>query len=149
MGATTTNQNLERLTYPDASFDLVITSDVLEHVRLYERAHGEIARVVRPGGTYIFTVPHSRTLTANLVRVATPVFDDPSQDDFLLPPEYHGSADPDEGPVLSYRVFGMNIDAELSALGFDVAYSNEPSPRHAIFETELFFCRRVGRPSPN
>ncbi len=31
------NQNLESLTYPDGSFDLVLTSDVLEHVRHPDR----------------------------------------------------------------------------------------------------------------
>jgi SAM-dependent methyltransferase len=43
-----TNQNLECLTFPDASFDLVMTSDVMEHVRLDDIAHREIRRVLKP-----------------------------------------------------------------------------------------------------
>src|SRR5437016_14407750 len=58
LGSHTTNKNIEQLTFPDNSFDIVITSDVMEHVRLDERAHQEIQRVLKPGGIYLFTVPH-------------------------------------------------------------------------------------------
>src|SRR6185436_947648 len=41
LGPKVSNQNLEQLTFPDNSFDVVITSDVMEHVRLDEMAHFE------------------------------------------------------------------------------------------------------------
>jgi SAM-dependent methyltransferase len=41
---------VERLSVPDASFDLVICTQVLEHVRRPEEALAEIGRVLRPGG---------------------------------------------------------------------------------------------------
>jgi SAM-dependent methyltransferase len=50
-------ENLECLTFPDESFDLFITQDVLEHVLRPDLAVAEIARVLRPGGAHIFTVP--------------------------------------------------------------------------------------------
>ena len=52
-----TCQDLESLTFPDRSLDLVITQDVLEHLLDPERAVTEIARVLRPGGAHVFTVP--------------------------------------------------------------------------------------------
>jgi predicted SAM-dependent methyltransferase len=79
-----TNQNLECLTFADESLDLVITSDVMEHARLDDRAHREIYRVLKPGGIYIFTVPHDRTLDDILIRVQVTVPDDPSKDVYLL-----------------------------------------------------------------
>jgi SAM-dependent methyltransferase len=45
------------LPYPDASFDVVLCSHVLEHVRDDRRAMSELARVVRPGGCAILLVP--------------------------------------------------------------------------------------------
>jgi SAM-dependent methyltransferase len=50
-------ENLERLSFPDNSFDLFITQDVMEHIFNPEAAFKEIARVLKPGGAHIFTVP--------------------------------------------------------------------------------------------
>jgi SAM-dependent methyltransferase len=144
IGEQRTNQNLEHLTYADSSFDIVLTSDVMEHVRLYEKAHAEIHRILRPGGFYIFTVPSSRAQYDHTIRVEVHDPDDPSRDEHLLPPEYHGSADPDEqAGVLSYRSFGVAIDDELGRLGFSVNYANNPEPRAGLFGAEVFVCRRL------
>jgi SAM-dependent methyltransferase len=45
------------LPFRPASFDVVVASDVLEHIDDDARAVGEIARVLRPGGAFIFSVP--------------------------------------------------------------------------------------------
>jgi len=50
-------ENLECLTFDDNSFDLFITQDVFEHLMNPEKAFAEIARVLKPGGAHIFTVP--------------------------------------------------------------------------------------------
>lgn len=50
-------EDLTRLTYPDESFDLVVTSETLEHVRDLSAALVEIRRVLQPGGRHLFTVP--------------------------------------------------------------------------------------------
>jgi SAM-dependent methyltransferase len=79
------SEDLEALTYPSESFDLVVTQDVFEHVLRPERAFAEIARVLVPGGAHVFSVPlfrHERTL----VRVA------PAPDGgviHLVEPDYH------------------------------------------------------------
>jgi len=46
-----------RLPFPDSSFDRVIASEVLEHIVEDGDAMGELARVLRPGGTMAVTVP--------------------------------------------------------------------------------------------
>lgn len=48
---------VEDLDIPDSSFDLVLCTQVLEHVRDPDRALREIARVLRPGG-YTFLTTH-------------------------------------------------------------------------------------------
>ena len=85
------SEDLEALTFADQSFDLVITQDVFEHVMNPARAFAEIARVLRPGGAHIFTVPwyHEQATRRRAHRVgAGPIVHD-------LPAEYH--ADPVEG----------------------------------------------------
>jgi len=44
----------EELPFPDASFDAVYCCDVLEHVEDLDRVVGEAARVLKPGGAYLF-----------------------------------------------------------------------------------------------
>ncbi len=46
-----------RLPFRDASFDRVICSEVMEHVHDFRAAARELARVVRPGGTFAVTIP--------------------------------------------------------------------------------------------
>jgi len=46
-----------RLPFPDASFDVVITSEVLEHIQDDVAAIAEMARVLKPGGRFAATVP--------------------------------------------------------------------------------------------
>lgn len=138
------NQNLEHLKFSSNSFDLVITTDVMEHVRLDVLAHREIHRILRLGGVYIFTVPHSSELKETLVRVKVNDPNDISKDEFLLPPEYHGDANSESGSgVLSYRVYGTDLNAFLEDLGFEVTYFKDDIAKNAILNTELFYCRKI------
>lgn len=97
-------ENVEALTFPDQSFDLVTSTDVFEHVENDARGFREIARVLKPGGQFIFTVPfneHAPTLIrgkraddGSLVHLETP--------------EYHG--DPMRGmAVYTWRTYGTDI----------------------------------------
>lgn len=57
----------EAIPYPDASFDAVVCVDVLEHVADLPRVLAQVARVLRPGGMFLFD-----TINRNpLARLAT------------------------------------------------------------------------------
>lgn len=43
--------------FPDASFDTVLCTEVLEHVSEPQRVAAEIMRVLKPGGSLVLTVP--------------------------------------------------------------------------------------------
>ncbi len=43
--------------FEDGAFDIVIASEVIEHIRTDQAALGEVARVLRPGGMAAVTVP--------------------------------------------------------------------------------------------
>lgn len=141
LGRGITNQNLERLTFADESFDIVVTSDVMEHVRVDGKAHAEICRVLKPGGVYVFTVPHCRAWDKSLVRVQVTDPEDPSKDVHLLEPEYHGDANSDDGSgALVYRIYGRDIETTLEGLGFEVEYCRDDLPDCGIMNTELYYC---------
>ena len=47
--------NGELLPFPDAAFDVVVMTEVIEHLLRPELAVWEVARVLKPGGTYVMT----------------------------------------------------------------------------------------------
>jgi ubiquinone/menaquinone biosynthesis C-methylase UbiE len=65
--------NLESLPFADAEFDLVLSSQVIEHVLDAAAAARELARVLRPGGVLILSTDNARNLVTrglNAPRVA-------------------------------------------------------------------------------
>ena len=58
--------NTHPLPYPDASFDLVTCSEVLEHVENYRAVLREIYRVLKPGGLMVVTTPNVLNMKSRL-----------------------------------------------------------------------------------
>lgn len=56
-------EDLTRLSFADASYDLVIASHVLEHIQDDLKALAEIKRILKPGGVAILPVPTFKTPT--------------------------------------------------------------------------------------
>lgn len=78
--------NAEVLEFPDQSFDMVFGVAILHHLDI-DRACGEIARVLRPGGAAVFLEPMGHNPGINLVRKATP--GDRTEDEHpLLMPDF-------------------------------------------------------------
>lgn len=108
------NESITRLTFADASFDFVISLEVFEHVPEYRRALAECYRVLRPGGSLLFSVPFELESEQNLVRA---VVDEQGEIRHLLPPEYHGDPLSSEGCLAFYR-FGWELLGQARAAGF-------------------------------
>jgi 2-polyprenyl-6-hydroxyphenyl methylase / 3-demethylubiquinone-9 3-methyltransferase len=53
----------EALPYAEAAFDAVVCVDVLEHVKDLQRVLAEVARVLRPGGLFLFDTINRNPLT--------------------------------------------------------------------------------------
>lgn len=49
---------VEAIPYPDATFDLVFADNVLEHLSQPQKVFDEVARVLRPGGIFLFKTPN-------------------------------------------------------------------------------------------
>jgi 2-polyprenyl-3-methyl-5-hydroxy-6-metoxy-1,4-benzoquinol methylase len=64
---------IEQLVLPDGGFDQVICMAVLEYLRTPDCALREIARILRPGGTALVTVPKRWHIDMCTVAVASPI----------------------------------------------------------------------------
>jgi len=84
------SENLECMTFPDDTYDLFVTQDVFEHLFHPDRAIKEIARVLKPGGTYIMTVPIQNTLRPSSRRAT--IKDQTSEITYLVEAVYHGGS---------------------------------------------------------
>jgi len=64
----------ERLPFVDGSFDLIVCLWVLEHMREPAAVFGEVRRVLRPGGHFVFLTPNMRNplMIANRIGKALP-----------------------------------------------------------------------------
>ena len=131
------NVNLEKISFADASFDLVLTSDVMEHVRDSDAAHAEIHRILKPGGHYIFTVPYDPACATHIPLVDT----SGSEDRFIVPPQYHG--DPLSGGIIAYRVFGRGLLDDLAALGFEVEFLELDDRDALIVRGDVFDAKKA------
>jgi SAM-dependent methyltransferase len=106
-------QDVQKLTYDDASFDLCTSTEVFEHVPDDARGFAELHRVLRPGGRLVFSVP----ITSAVSTVERAVIEKGSVR-HLLPPEYHGDRIRGQGQVLVYRDYGLDIVERLKVEGF-------------------------------
>lgn len=119
------NEDLQKLTMESNYWDLIITSDIFEHIRKPFLAFSEIHRTLKKGGKHIFTIPTSHPWEEQTIsRVDTASADDI----FVLPPVYHGNGA--GGKSLVYTDFGKDLIMELEKLGMKTEYvvSDENSP---------------------
>ena len=57
----------EPLAFPDESFDVVVAGELLEHLRDPQRLVADARRVLRPGGTFVASVPNAYRLKGRLL----------------------------------------------------------------------------------
>ena len=102
------------LSFADASFDRVITSEVLEHVQDDVDAIAELARVLKPGGTFAATVPTWL----------------PEKINWMLSDEYHAPKSVG-GHVRIYTA--TELKAKLRAAGLVVTGSHHAHALHSPY----------------
>ena len=113
------HEDLTELSFPDDSFDHLLTFDCLEHVPDYRKALRECCRILGPNGNMLFSVPFANHAQKNITRARLSV---DGKIEHLMPPEYHG--DPlSKGGCLCFRHFGWELLDDLKAVGFRDAYA--------------------------
>jgi SAM-dependent methyltransferase len=111
LGDGVTVQDLQQLTFPDESFDLIMSSHVMEHVPDPWQALAEVRRVLRPGGRYVFSIPWRKDpLVETLARAVA----EPDGVRHLRDPVYHDAPD---GASLVFHEFGADLVERAAVVG--------------------------------
>ena len=69
----------DRLPFPSGRFDAVVACLVFEHIDAIDDALAEVARVVRPGGRFLFLLNHPLLQTPNSGWIDDQILDPPEQ----------------------------------------------------------------------
>lgn len=96
--------DIQHLPYQDASFDIILHSDTLEHVPDPLQALRECLRVLKPDGYCVFTVPM--------------VLDRLTRSRNGLPPSHHGSEQETGEDYLVHTEFGADTWKYAVEAGF-------------------------------
>ncbi len=106
------NEDITKLTFADNSFDLVVTSDVMEHVYDFKGAFAEVLRVLKPGGIHVFSIPNAWPFpdaTEARVEIVDGV------EHHIKPAHYHRAGD--GTPCIVYTDFGADLIDTIDTLG--------------------------------
>lgn len=129
--------DITQLTFPDASFDLILCSHVLEHVPDDRAALRELFRVLMPGGHAILLVPQREG----------PTDEDPTITDPIVRERRFGQLD-------HVRFYGSDFVQRVEATGFlvaevsttDIATPDEHHLMGMIEDEKLFLATKPSLP---
>ena len=125
--------DISNIQYPDASFDVIYCSHVLEHVPDDRLAMQELRRVIKDDGWAVIIVP-----IVSDVTIEDPTVSDPLERERLF------------GQVDHVRVYGPDVEDRLMDAGFqvtrtstlDVATDEEAQYFGLDLNDKIFLCRK-------
>jgi len=137
------------LPFPDAAFDLVVSQLALDHVRDWDDAVAEFARVLRPGGSLVASVDHPFTTYFVVEEEPSEVGNATAQSaDYYAVERFekvwpHADGE-GETRMPVYRRPLAEVTRPLFAAGFAVIDLREPEPETAA-EHLQYFAERTPR----
>jgi SAM-dependent methyltransferase len=111
-------EDITALSFQNNSFDLIVSSEVLEHVPQLEKALMETTRVLKVGGAHLFTVP-PRLKTKKRAEV------NDGKVVHIEPPDYHLDPLLPQG-ILAFWDIGPDLSAVIPCPGLDIKIVRGP-----------------------
>jgi glycosyltransferase involved in cell wall biosynthesis len=107
------HEDVENLSFSNSQLDFIVSNDVFEHVPHPAKAFAECARVLKPGGVMLATIPFHSGMDESVIRAQL----DNGQMEYLLPEAYHGNPVSADGSIV-FTDFGWDILEQMKGAGF-------------------------------
>lgn len=135
-------QDIQKTSFLDHTFDVVITEDVLEHVPDPLKACTEIRRILKSGGWHLATIPVLFHLAQSVTRASI----NDGEICHILSPEYHLDPCRHDG-VLVFTDFGKDLVGKyLETIGTTIVYESYKNAvdesRYAIYDNWVYASQK-------
>jgi len=128
--------DITALNFENNSIDLIVSSDVLEHVPALDKALRETARVLKVGGAHLFTVPPRASTRKRAVIEAGNLV-------HIEPPDYHLDPLSPDG-ILAFWDIGPDLGTIFPIKGLDIRIVRGPVEDSGRV---VWIAKRVGESS--
>lgn len=125
--------DITALNFENNSIDLIVSSDVLEHVPEFDKALRETARVLKVGGAHLFTVPPRAVTKKRAAIEAGHVV-------HIEPPDYHLDPLSTDG-ILAFWDIGPDLGTMFPTKGLDIRIVRGPAGNSGRI---VWIAERVG-----
>ena len=135
-------ENLEKQSFEDQSFDVVVTQDVLEHVSDPRAVFQEIHRTLKNDGKHVFTVPRDISQpTEKRVKFNN------NEIIYLKDPEYHGNPIDNKGSlvVTDWGNDLCDLIFQWTGMKTEVISYNDDGGKADEDSIEVFVSRKIAK----
>ena len=122
------NVDLRDILFTRNTFDYIISTEVFEHIPDPYKAFKEIHRILKIGGSHIFTVPFKDGEKDEIRSV----LDEKEEIIHLMEPEYHDNPIRAQHGILVFTIFAKEMISKLEAMGFSVNINKSRNPLYGI-----------------
>lgn len=123
------NIDLMDIPFSENVFDLIISTEVFEHIPNPYKAFSEIHKILKKGGSHIFTVPYYDERDNDEVRS---ILNEKNEIIYLLEPQYHGDPIRENDGILVYTIFAKEMMQKLEKMGYSVIMNRKRSLKNGV-----------------
>lgn len=128
--------------FDENTFDLIVSTEVFEHIPNPYKAFDEIYRILKKGGSHIFTVPYYDERENDEVRS---ILNEKNEIIHLLEPEFHGDPIRKEEGILVYTIFAKEMIQKLEKIGYTVILNRKRNLKNGILgDNNIVFITTKG-----
>lgn len=136
------NVDLMDIPFDENTFDLIVSTEVFEHIPNPYKAFDEIYRILKKGGSHIFTVPYYDERENDEVRS---ILNEKNEIVHLLEPEFHGDPIRKEEGILVYTIFAKEMIQKLEKIGYTVILNRKRNLKNGILgDNNIVFITTKG-----